>query len=98
MTTFEVLNSHPISSLKKHISQSNIKGYSRLKKKELIELMIKHKEKFAHVTKKEKAKTKAKAPSKAKPQTITKPTIKNNKKTSFRKKERRYTITNKRIS
>ena len=72
MTTFEVLNSHPISSLKKHISQSNIKGYSKLKKKELIELMIKHKDKFGHIVKKEKIAKANKANKATKAKTTTK--------------------------
>jgi hypothetical protein len=66
MTTFEILNSHAISSLKKEISKHNIKGYSKMKKADIIKLMIQHKDKFGHIVKKEKTKAKAKT------QTITK--------------------------
>jgi hypothetical protein len=49
MVTKEILQSHPVSVLKKEISKSNVKGYSRMKKAEVIELMLKHKEKFSHI-------------------------------------------------
>ena len=44
--TREILNSHPISTLKKEISKTNIKGYSKMKKDEVVELMMKNKERF----------------------------------------------------
>ena len=50
MVSFEVLNSHPLTSLKKHISNSNIKGYSKLNKKDVIALILQNKEKFGHIT------------------------------------------------
>ena len=53
MPTVEILNSHPISFLRKEISKTNIKGYSKMKKKELIELMMKNKDRFHHIAKKE---------------------------------------------
>ena len=80
MTTFEILNSHTISTLKQEIRKHNIRGYSKkgVKKADIIKLMIHHKDKFSHIVKKEKTKAKAKT------QTITKakpkpkpPTIKN---------------------
>jgi len=47
--TKEILNSHPASTLKKEISKTNIKGYSKMKKGELVELMMKNKERFGHI-------------------------------------------------
>ena len=44
-----ILRSHPVSTLKKEISKTNIKGYSKMKKTEVVELMIKHKKKFGHI-------------------------------------------------
>ena len=49
MPTAEILNSHPVSTLKKEISKANIKGYSKMKKPELVKLMLKNKEKFHHI-------------------------------------------------
>ena len=78
MTTFEVLNSHAVSTLKKEISKHNIKGYSKMKKADIIKLMIQHKDKFSHITKKEKiAKTKAKTQMKVQETIKKKPTITN---------------------
>lgn len=65
MPTKKILESHPVSVLKKEISKTNIKGYSKMKKSEIIDLMMKpeHKDKFHHIemakpklSKKEKAK------------------------------------------
>tara|TARA_Y100001937_G_scaffold120601_1_gene178087 strand:- start:322 stop:1179 length:858 start_codon:yes stop_codon:yes gene_type:complete len=50
--TKEILNSHPVDTLKKEIAKTNIRGYSKMKKAELVELMMKHKEKFNHIQKK----------------------------------------------
>ena len=47
--TREISNSHPISTLKKEISKTNIKGYSKMKKNEVVELMMKNKERFNHI-------------------------------------------------
>tara|TARA_R110000772_G_C13138573_1_gene423724 strand:+ start:110 stop:718 length:609 start_codon:yes stop_codon:yes gene_type:complete len=70
MISKEILNSHPVSTLKKEIAKTNVKGYSKMKKAEVVELMMKHKEKFGHIKKKEKAKPaekpKAKSPPKPK--------------------------------
>jgi len=54
MPTAEILNSHPLSTLKKEISKTNIKGYSKMKKPELVKLMLKNKEKFHHIKMKTK--------------------------------------------
>ncbi len=54
MPTAEILNSHPISTLKKEISKVNIRGYSKMKKPELVKLMLKNKEKFSHIKMKTK--------------------------------------------
>ena len=47
--TKEIFNSHPVSVLKKEISKTNIKGYSKMKKAEVVELMMKNKSKFGHI-------------------------------------------------
>jgi hypothetical protein len=52
MLTSDILNSHPVSTLKKEISKTNIKGYSKMKKNEIIELMLKNKLRFNHIVKK----------------------------------------------
>ncbi len=44
-----ILKSHPVSNLKFEISKSNIKGYSKMKKAQIVELMLKNKEKFKHI-------------------------------------------------
>lgn len=54
MTTKEILNSHSVDTLRKEVSKANIKGYSKMKKKELIELMLKTPERFSHIKPKEK--------------------------------------------
>ena len=45
----EILNSHSVANLKKEISKTNIKGYSKLKKAGLVDLMLKHKDRFSHI-------------------------------------------------
>lgn len=45
----DIFESHPVSVLKKEIAKTNIKGYSKMKKAEVIELMIKNKDKFGHI-------------------------------------------------
>lgn len=72
MISKEILNSHPVTTLKKEIAKTNVKGYSKMKKAEVVELMMKHKDKFGHITMKGKAKPaeaekpKAKSPPKPK--------------------------------
>jgi hypothetical protein len=56
MVSAEILNSHPISTLKKEISKTNLKGYSKMKKPELVAIMMKNQSKFGHIKKLEKAK------------------------------------------
>jgi len=62
MLTKEILDSHPLKTLKSEISKQNIKGYSNMKRPELTALMLKNKDKFSHIkhaekpTKKEKPK------------------------------------------
>lgn len=43
------LESHTVSNLKKEISNTNIKGYSKLPKADVIKKMLQHKEKFQHI-------------------------------------------------
>ena len=72
----DILNSYSLSELKKEISNLNIKGYSKLKKSEVIELMMKHKERFMHLKmkdKKSKSKPAPKEKSKPEPKEKSKP-------------------------
>jgi len=78
MVSLEVLNSHTLTSLKKHISNSNIKGYSmlirgysKLNKKDVIAFILKKKKKFAHITTHIKSKKKKPAIIKEKPKKTT---------------------------
>lgn len=43
------LESHPVAILKKEISKTNVKGYSKMKKAEVVKLMIKHSDRFNHI-------------------------------------------------
>ena len=54
--TKEILASHPVTTLKKEISKTNIKGYSKMKKAQVIELMLKeeHIDKFKDIKMAEK--------------------------------------------
>ena len=54
MITREILNSHTVSTLRKEISKSNIKGYSKMTKAQVVDVMMKNKEKFSHIKKKDK--------------------------------------------
>ena len=45
----DILNSHSVSTLKKEISKTNIKGYSKMKKNEIVNLMLKNKDRFTHI-------------------------------------------------
>ena len=45
----DILLSHPVANLKKEIAKTNIRGYSKMKKAQIVELMMKHKEKFDHI-------------------------------------------------
>ena len=47
----DILSKMKVAELKKEISKTNIKGYSKMKKSELIDLMVKNKEKFTHLSK-----------------------------------------------
>jgi hypothetical protein len=55
MPSVEILNSHPLSYLRKMIAESNEKlgvivGYSKgMKKAQIIEHMMKHKDRFHHI-------------------------------------------------
>ena len=66
MVSREILNSHPISTLRKEISKTNIKGYSKMKKPEIVELMMKTPSRFSHITMKEGKPKKEKPPPKEK--------------------------------
>ena len=51
MPTVEILKSHNLKELRAEVSKTNIKRYSKLKKAELIDLMMKaeHKDFFHHM-------------------------------------------------
>tara|TARA_R110001606_G_scaffold59178_2_gene141002 strand:+ start:404 stop:1054 length:651 start_codon:yes stop_codon:yes gene_type:complete len=49
MPTREILNSHTAPTLRKEISKTNIKGYSKMTKPELIDVMMKHADRFHHI-------------------------------------------------
>ena len=54
MTTEKILNSYTIRQLKKEISKTNIKGYSKMKRAELHAIIMKNKERFSHLKEQEK--------------------------------------------
>ena len=64
----EVLMSHTVASLKKMVSAYNIKGYSKMKKPALIDLMTskEHKNKFSGIKARVKAPKLVKKPKKDK--------------------------------
>lgn len=68
MITRDILKSHPLSTLKQEISKYNklvtVSGYSKMKKGEVIDLMMKHPNKFKHIKMKDKSKPKKSAPKK----------------------------------
>ncbi len=53
MVTREILNSYTATALRKEISKTNIRGYSKMTKKELIDVMMKNKERFSHMKQQE---------------------------------------------
>jgi len=54
MVTADILNTHSLKTLRSEISKTNIKGYSKMKKAEVVELMLKNKDRFMHIQKKGK--------------------------------------------
>ena len=44
-----IFESHPLSTLRKEISKTNIKGYSKMRKNEVVKLMMKHQDRFKHI-------------------------------------------------
>ena len=49
MVNAEILNSHPVSTLKKELKATNIKGIAKMKKSEVVAVMLKRKEMFTHI-------------------------------------------------
>lgn len=45
----EILKSHPVYTLRNEISKTNIYGFDKMKKSELITVMLQHPEKFSHI-------------------------------------------------
>jgi hypothetical protein len=43
------LMTHPVNTLRREIAKTNIKGYSKMKKHEIVALMAKHPDKFDHI-------------------------------------------------
>ena len=43
------LMTHPVNTLRREIAKTNIKGYSKMKKHEVVALMAKHPDKFDHI-------------------------------------------------
>ena len=46
MPTLEILKTYSVTELRKEVGKARMKNYSKLKKSEVIELMLKNKEKF----------------------------------------------------
>ena len=49
MVSAEILNSHSVSTLKKELRASNVKGIAKMKKSEVVAEMLKRKEMFTHI-------------------------------------------------
>jgi len=64
MVTADILNSHNLKTLRSEISKTNIKGYSKMKKAEVVSLMLKSKDKFMHIEMKDKKQKKQAEPKK----------------------------------
>ena len=52
----EIFLSHSVTTLKKEISKTNIKGYSTMKKAQIVDLMVKNQARFSHIKLNEKKK------------------------------------------
>jgi len=68
MITRDILKTHSVSTLRQEIAKTNIRGYTKMKKNELIDLMMRTPHRFAHITAKEKV------PRKTRTKTVPKPT------------------------
>ena len=71
--TKEILDSHPVATLKREIGKTNIRGYSKLGKADLINLMMKNKERFGHIQMAEKKARAPRAKKEEKPKSTPKP-------------------------
>ena len=49
MVSRKILNSHSKDTLRKEISKTNITKYSKLKKSEMIDLMMRNSSRFGHI-------------------------------------------------
>jgi len=58
MVSRKILNSHSKDTLRKEISKTNITGYSKLKKSEMIDLMMRNSSRFGHIVMKGNSKAK----------------------------------------
>jgi len=77
MPTLDILKTYSVVELRKEVGKARMKNYSKLKKGEVMDLMMKNKEKFHHLKGKTKmkavAKPKAVAKAVAKPKAAAKP-------------------------
>ena len=62
MLSREILNSHTVPTLRQEISKTNFKGFYKMTKPQLVDLMMKNKEKFDHIKMREIKLKGAKAP------------------------------------
>jgi len=58
MVSRKILNSHSKDTLRKEIGKTNITGYSKLKKSEMIDLMMRNSSRFGHIVMKGNSKAK----------------------------------------
>ena len=87
----DILNSHPVAILKQEISKTNIKGYSRMRKAEIVKLMLKNKDKFSYIKmaeKKERKKPEKKPDKKIKLKSVKKQEKKPDKKIKLKSVKR----------
>jgi len=73
--TRAILNSHSVATLRKEIGKTNIRGYSKMSKAELVEIMMQNSPRFSHIKMAEK---KPRAP-RSKPKAQEKPKVKEEK-------------------
>lgn len=75
MLTREILNSHPVATLRQEIRKHNVKGYSTMTKAKLIDEMMKRKESFSHIKMRGKPAPKSAPKASSKPAPKSKSTV-----------------------
>ncbi len=63
----EIFESHPLKSLRKEVAKTNIKGFSTMKKADLVNVMLRNVERFRYMKMYVKPKPKKKLKKKQKP-------------------------------